>query len=47
MTDKKPKKLNDVLMDLLRRIVREEIAKVEREKPGSFRDKIHKKELKR
>jgi|GEM_PF-5738248 len=44
--DKKPN-LNDVLIDLLRQIVREEIAKVRSEKPKSFRDRIHKKELKR
>lgn len=43
MADKKPKKLNDALIALLRQIVREEIAKVEREKPRSFRDRIIKK----
>lgn len=43
MADKKQKNPKDVLIDLLRQIVREEIAKVESEKPRSFRDRIIKK----
>ena len=39
----KPKKTETILIDLLRQIVREEMLKVESERPKSFRDKIIKK----